>query len=383
MEQLEQLKKLYEKYIDDEISDSERTELYRFFEQGKEEVLGELIDSYLYRKHAIPDLSHLDHRTHELFSRIRAQTQATRKRLRWHPYAVAAAMISVLGIAWFLLTDTPHQTHTPSHTLKVTSEVLPGSNRATLTLPNGKTITLSEEETGIVIHPNQITYQDHSKPITSLTPGIPGELILATPNGGTYQVTLPDGSEVWLNAASKLTYPTHFSGTKRTVLMTGEAYFSVTKQSQKPFHVISNQQEIQVLGTAFNVNAYSDEPETRTTLIQGSVAIRNLNSGSVHQLTPSEQSVVHDAVMDIQQVDPTPYIAWKDGYFYFKHTPFKEVMRQLARWYNVEVIYENSIPQETFSGKMGRELTLKAALKLLNVSAVQVEIVDGNKLIVH
>src|SRR5690606_32500254 len=132
------------------------------------------------------------------------------------------------------LTDTSHQTPTSSHTLKVTSEVLPGGNRATLTLPNGKVITLSEAETGIVIHPNRITYQDHSKPIASLTPRVSGELILATPNGGTYQVTLPDGSEVWLNAASKLTYPTRFPGTDRTVVIAGEAYFSITKQSHKP-----------------------------------------------------------------------------------------------------------------------------------------------------
>lgn len=380
MEQLEHLKELYKKYIDDQISDSERVELYTFFEQANDEAIGELIDAYLYREHSIPNLSHLDNRTDRVFSRIRAQTQPTRSRLRWLPYAAAATIIGVLGVAWFVLTDTPR---TPPDTQRVAADILPGGNRATLTLADGKTITLSEAEAGIVIHNNRITYKDHSKQIARLSSETIGELVLTTPNGGIYQVTLPDGSEVWLNAASKLSYPTRFSGAERVVVISGEAYFTVAKHLQKPFKIISNQQEIQVLGTGFNVSAYADELETRTTLIHGSVQIRNAKSGSINRLVPNEQSVVRASITAIQQVDTEPYIAWKNGYFYFKRTPFKEVMRQLARWYNVEVIYESGIPQETFSGKMGRELTLNAALKLLNVSAVQVDIVDGNKLIVH
>ncbi|MFC7525694.1 FecR domain-containing protein [Parapedobacter sp. GCM10030251] len=379
MGQLEHLKELYKKYIDDQLSDPERVELYTFFEHAGDEVLGELIDSYLNQTHSIPNLDHLDHRTDRVFSRIRAQILPARKRLRWLPYA-AAAIVGVLGIAWFLLTDTP-QTMPDSRT--ATTDILPGGNRAMLTLADGKTIALSEAEAGIIIHDDQVTYTDRSKQIARLSPDAVGYMVLATPNGGTYQVTLPDGTEVWLNAASELTYPLRFFGTERVVTISGEAYFSVAKNAQNPFKVISKQQEIQVLGTAFNVSAYADEPETKTTLVQGGVQIRNVQSGAINRLLPNEQSVVHASSTEIQQVDAEPYIAWKNGYFYFKHTPFEEVMRQLARWYDVEVIYRGEVPQEAFSGKMGRELTLNAALKLLNVSAVQVEITDGNKLIVH
>lgn len=380
MEQLEHLRKLYKKYIDDQLSDPERVELYTFFEHAGDEVLGELIDTYLNQTHSIPNLDHLDHRTDPVFSRIRAEIRPPRKQLRWLPYA-AAAIVGVLGIAWFLLTDTPQTT--PDSRKAATADILPGGNRAMLTLANGKTIALSEAEAGIIIHDDQVTYTDRSKQIARLSPDAVGYMVLATPNGGTYQVTLPDGSEVWLNAASKLTYPLRFSRTERVVTISGEAYFSVAKNAQNPFKVISKQQEIQVLGTAFNVSAYADEPETKTTLVQGGVQIRNVQSGAINRLLPNEQSIVHASSTEIQQVDAEPYIAWKNGYFYFKHTPFEEVMRQLARWYDVEVIYRGEVPQETFSGKMGRELTLNAALKLLNVSAVQVEITDGNKLIVH
>lgn len=380
MEQLEHLRKLYKKYIDDQLSDPERVELYTFFEHAGDEVLGELIDTYLNQTHSIPNLDHLDHRTDRVFSRIRAEIRPPRKQLRWLPYA-AAAIVGVLGIAWFLLTDTPQTT--PDSRKAATADILPGGNRAILTLANGKTIALSEAEAGIIIHDDQVTYTDRSKQIARLSPDAVGYMVLATPNGGTYQVTLPDGSEVWLNAASKLTYPLRFSGTERVVTISGEAYFSVAKNAQNPFKVISKQQEIQVLGTAFNVSAYADEPETKTTLVQGGVQIRNVQSGAINRLLPNEQSIVHASSTEVQQVDAEPYIAWKNGYFYFKHTPFEEVMRQLARWYDVEVIYRGEVPQETFSGKMGRELTLNAALKLLNVSAVQVEITDGNKLIVH
>lgn len=380
MEQLEHLRKLYKKYIDDQLSDPERVELYTFFEHAGDEVLGELIDTYLNQTHSIPNLDHLDHRTDRVFSRIRAEIRPPRKQLRWLPYA-AAAIVGVLGIAWFLLTDTPQTT--PDSRKAATADILPGGNRAILTLANGKTIALSEAEAGIIIHDDQVTYTDRSKQIARLSPDAFGYMVLATPNGGTYQVTLPDGSEVWLNAASELIYPLRFSGTERVVTISGEAYFSVAKNAQNPFKVISKQQEIQVLGTAFNVSAYADEPETKTTLVQGGVQIRNVQSGAINRLLPNEQSVVHASSTEIQQVDAEPYIAWKNGYFYFKHTPFEEVMRQLARWYDVEVIYRGEVPQETFSGKMGRELTLNAALKLLNVSAVQVEITDGNKLIVH
>lgn len=377
MERLEYFKELYKKYLNDRISESERAELYAFFRQESDESIGNLIDSYLYGAHQIPDLNHLEKRTGIVFSRIQQRIRPKSRKLYKLGYA-AAIFVGLLTCAWFFLSDGPD---IPS--VQQTTDVAPGGHRATLTLSDGKIIELSDVKEGIVIKNDQIIYNDGSQRIVDLRTEFTNRLILTTPNGGTYEITLPDGTKVWLNSASKLIYPIHFSDVERTVTITGEAYFAVTKKNKLPFRVISNQQEIQVLGTEFNVSAYAEEIETRTTLIEGAVKILNRKSGLFSQLRPNEQSIVREANTEIQKVDIEPSIAWKKGYFYFKHTPFKEVMRQLARWYNVEVVYKVSIPEETFSGKLGRDLTLNAALKLLNVSAVQVRIVDGNKLIVY
>src|SRR5690606_18203557 len=206
---------------------------------------------------------------------------------------------------------------------------------------------------------------------------------LSTPKGGTYQIVLPDGTKVWLNAASTLKYPSRFDGGERVIELSGEAYFAVAKDVKKPFKVVSNGQEIQVLGTEFNISAYVDEAEMKTTLVAGAVQIFNRQSSIVNRLEPGEQSIIRGAFTDIQKVETERYTAWKNGYFYFKQTPFAEIMRQLARWYDIDVIYKGSIPKETFSGVMDRNLTLNDVLKLLNVFSVQVQIEEGGKLVVY
>ncbi len=312
----------------------------------------------------------------------------------WLRYAAAVIIILAVG-TWFLTTryqapDTRYQASDG----KPTPDVAPGGYRATLTLADGHTIDLSEAKTGIVVG-DGIKYSDGSDVVRQRTGakrrtgGSEGENLpatyytLSTPKGGAYQITLPDGTEVWLNAASTLKYPDHFDEGERVVEVSGEAYFSVAKDVQKPFKVISDGQDVQVLGTEFNVSAYAENQEIKTTLVAGSVQIVNHRSHAVNRLKPNEQSVVRGTSTNIQHVDIELYTAWKNGYFYFQHTAFEEVMQQLARWYDVELVYKSEVPQETFSGEMGRDLTLGAALKLLNVSAVKVQIAPDNKLIVY
>ncbi|MEC3878134.1 FecR domain-containing protein [Parapedobacter sp. 10938] len=267
-----------------------------------------------------------------------------------------------------------------------THDILPGGNRATLTLADGRTITLDEARSGIIIGSGGITYND-GDPLAVAEGNTKRQvgtalLELSTPKGGTYQITLPDGSQVWLNAASTLKYPGHFGSDERTVELEGEAYFRVKSDRNRLFKVKSNEQYVSVLGTEFNVLAYHDELETQTTLVEGSIEIFNRRSEKVNKLFPGEQGVIRGSAIAVQPVAVDKYIAWKDGRFYFKKTPFEELMRQIARWYDVEIVYNKDIPQETFSGEMSRNLTLKSALELLNVSAVKVKIV-GRRLIVN
>lgn len=317
------------------------------------------------------------------------ENQVRIKRLRrWTPYAAAAVAILVAGI-WFLNPGKQPDTRFNPLDEQLSVDMAPGGHRATLTLADGRTIDLSEAQSGIVVG-DGINYFDGSTVLDMghdnnglIDMAASPPMAISTPAGGMYRITLADGTEVWLNSESTLKYPVRFSETERVVEIVGEAYFSVTKDVKRPFKVISEGQEIQVLGTEFNISAYVDEPEMKTTLVSGSVLIVNRKSNTANRLEPGQQGIVREAYTDIQKVDTGLYVAWKNGYFYFKHTPFEEVMRQLARWYDVELVYKGDVPPETFSGEMDRDLTLSAALKLLNVSAVKVQIAPGNKLIVY
>jgi len=285
---------------------------------------------------------------------------------RWLPYA-AALFILPLSITWIFYTNRAGN-ETEVAAFKP-ADVVPGGNRATLTLADGRQIDLSDTQSGIVIGQERILYEEGAEELAGLELGEAVPLELWVPRGGTYQVTLADGTRVWLNSESKLKYPSRFDGNERVVELEGEAYFSVTKRESGhwPFHVVVDGQTVEVLGTEFNVSAYPDEPK-KTTLVEGSVAVTNPSSGRTSSISPGEQAIVSGTTLDVVTVDVYKYTAWKDGLFYFKYTPFDELIREVARWYNVKVIYEGAIPKETFSGKMRRELSLMTALDLLDVS---------------
>jgi len=196
-------------------------------------------------------------------------------------------------------------------------------------------------------------------------------------------LTLPDGTRVWLNAASSLTYPTSFSGNERRVSVTGEAYFEVAHNQQLPFRVsVNNRTTIEVLGTHFNVNAYSDEASISTTLLEGKVKV--MAGKKFQMLSPGQQAQV-SASMDLRwnkNADLRETIAWKNGAFSFNQADLPTVLRQLSRWYNIQVEYLGKIPEAKFTGEIGRSLTLDQVLKGLAKTRINYRIETGNKLLI-
>lgn len=206
---------------------------------------------------------------------------------------------------------------------------------------------------------------------------------LTTPKGGQYQLTLADGSGVWLNASSSIRFPVSFTGKQRSVEVTGEAYFEVTKNANKPFKVLLNGMEVAVLGTHFNVNGYTDEPGITTTLLEGSVKITKGSAAIV--LAPGQQAKLtgNGKVSLIKDPDVEKAVSWKEGYFHFNNNDLETVMRELARWYDVDIVFENEGKklEYFFSGDIGKSLNLSAVLRILEKSQVHFRI-EGKKLIV-
>jgi ferric-dicitrate binding protein FerR (iron transport regulator) len=268
------------------------------------------------------------------------------------------------------------------------SSIVPGRNKATLTLANGNVIVLEDEHNGtlakqgavqiIKLNNGQLAYKDGEgenagKPVSFNT--------LSTPRGGQYQVTLPDGTVVWMNAASKLIFPTAFKGKDRTVKLMGEAYFEVAANDHQPFIVSVNNMEVKVLGTHFNVMAYEEDRVIKTTLLQGMVKVAGNNKEVL--LKPGQQAKMKIAgEMNVVPVNVEEAIAWKNGIFSFNDVTIEEVMQQIARWYDAEVVYPDGVPKGLFRGEIDRTADISTVLKILEVSGVKFT-VEGRKILVR
>jgi transmembrane sensor len=273
------------------------------------------------------------------------------------------------------------------------NDIAPGGNKATLTLSNGTTLVLDNSKNGVlasqgktIIKKTQdglLTYQAARPLYSQLVTEVVYNTI-TTPRGGQYQVVLPDGSKVWLNAASSLKFPTSFSGKERNVELTGEAYFEVAKNKAMPFHVSSAGQVVEVLGTHFNINAYADETWIKTTLLEGAVKVTKGTTWAI--IKPGQQSAIvygqdNAAIKITDDVDTDEAVAWKNGKFYFDEADIQVVMRQVGRWYDVDVEYNGKIPSDRFSGAFSRNMNASEALRLLEFTGVNFKI-EGRKIIV-
>jgi len=204
---------------------------------------------------------------------------------------------------------------------------------------------------------------------------------MTTTNGKQYQLQLSDGSKIWLNAASSVTYPTAFTGNERKITITGEAYFEIAHDAKKPFTVSAHGMDVEVLGTHFNVNAYDDEENTSTTLLEGSVKIKNRQATTL--LTPGQQLQLNkDGKINlVRDADVQEAVAWKDGLFIMKKAAIPSIMRQIARWYDVEVAYSNGVPAGRISGDIPRNMNLSKVLEVMELSGVHF-MITGKKVLV-
>ncbi|GAB3023704.1 DUF4974 domain-containing protein [Niabella terrae] len=308
------------------------------------------------------------------------QAQIRHKKRRGSVWLRAAACVAVLvGLTWIYIsyergTDT---TALASQEKQPSAEILPGSNKAVLTLGNGEKINLTDasngalgQQAGITIlkqSDGQLVYQ-YDKNLSAQTASAALNT-LEVPRGGLYQLQLPDGTKVWLNAASSLQYPCRFSSTERRVRLSGEAYFEVAKKingSRVPFIVVTENQEVEVLGTHFNVQAYPQDEQTNTTLLEGSVKISVKNTSYSSLLKPGQQAEVNPAApARIRRVSNDDAIAWKKGYFAFENADLRVIMDNLSRWYDVNVVYRGRIPRQQFGGAFPRSAMLADLLKHL------------------
>ncbi|MGF7082805.1 FecR family protein [Mucilaginibacter sp. UYCu711] len=294
----------------------------------------------------------------------------------WTKYA-AAILLSVAAVVLGTRLLHPKELIAVSPTLK--HDALPGGNRAILTLANGKKIRLGSSGNGIIarqgdtrvqkVQDGQLVYQNANSADKTPAEALAYNTI-NTPKGGQYAVTLPDGSKAWLNSVSSITFPIEFKGNERRVAITGEVYFEVAKNKAMPFIATGSGQNVEVLGTHFNINSYPDERTIKTTLLEGSIKITAEHN--TRMLSPGQQADVEGSKITVASgSDTEAAVAWKHGNFVFNNTDLPSLMRQLARWYDVNIHYNGKIHDHEFVGQISRSAKLSSVLKILAVSGVR------------
>jgi len=395
----DKMQELAEKWLDNSITDQEKKEFLDWYHQFND---AELLLAPEYR----PVIRRLEE---EMLINIQKkiaaddlspplQKGAVLRRMKWGRVSVAAALILAIA-AGALILAFPKNAAQPRIAGRrslpaAPADVLPGSDKALLTLGDGSTIVLDSANTGslarqgntqvLKLADGQLKYKSGSGD----DPVAVAYNTLATPRGGQYRLVLPDGSQVWLNAASRIRYPTAFTGHDRRVTVSGEAYFEIAANASMPFRVLVDRgagekdpMEIEVLGTQFNMNAYADEAATRTTLLEGSVKlIKGASSGI---MKPGQQAQLGEdgAIRWVPGADLEKAVAWKNGVFEFGDEDLQTVMRQIARWYDVEVVYEGKIPEDRFTGRVSRKTSLSGVLKILQLSGIRFTI-ENKKIMV-
>lgn len=363
----EEARQLIGKYLNRECTEEEKSLIERYY-----------LDQF--KQGNPPEELPSDGLKASMWTQVSEATQHKKGRLvtlRWRRVAAAMAFFSLVGATVFFLAQ--NQFFGPSPEIAYKNDVAPGGNNASLTLADGRRIELSSEKEGIALDAGTLTYTDG----TELEKKLADYATLATPRGGQYQIVLPDGSKVWLNAASSLKYPTSFDGLEeRRVELSGEGYFEVAHNQSMPFIVATDRQEIKVLGTHFNVQAYKDEPLARTTLLEGSVKVSG--KGGDETLKPGEQVVLSGGEMNIHEVTVEDAVAWKNGYFMFNSETLESIMLKIGRWYDVEIAYmDPSLKHRTFFGSISRYENISKVLEMLEATDVARFEVSGNKVTIH
>jgi len=321
----------------------------------------------------------------QINAQIESQEVPARVRRLWPRIAAAASILLIISIGGYFLTH-----RQPANTLIAKSTVIvPGSKKAILTLSNGQQINLTDVHKGNIAKQantnitktddDQLVYQQQQHNVAGNQEVVYN--IITTPRGGYYPLKLADGTLIILDAASSIKYPVNFVGKERLVEITGQAYFEVKHNAAMPFKVKVKGQVIEDIGTSFNVNAYDDEPALKTTLVEGSVKVTKATESVL--LQPGQQAITTAAknTIQIKRVDLDEVIAWKNGQTLFKDEDIAEIMRQVSRWYDVDLQFQGNQPQRHFVGGISRNANLKDLLKILEFDNIHFT-VEGRKLIV-
>ncbi|ASZ14125.1 DUF4974 domain-containing protein [Chitinophaga pendula] len=368
---------LLQRYYTDAATTAEQEELWASLHQEQQApALQDALDDLI---REAPPIRQMDATTAaDILQSILKQAPATRHRY-WQRWAAAATLLGAVALGVYLLRE-PTNTHFVYQQPTNNSTIKPGGNKAILILDDGSQLALQGADSSQIARQSGAALQGDSGLLAYNGKGPVHYHEIRTPAGGQYSVVLPDGSRAFLNAASSLRYPTAFTGNQRAVTMTGEVYFDITPAVNAPFSVKVGSAEVNVLGTAFNIMAYTDEPAIRTTLVQGAVLVRQGETAS--HLLPGQQAILNSAgQLKISRADVSQAIAWKEGVFEFNQD-IHDIMRQIARWYDVEIMYEGEIKERSYIATISRNESIDQVLsKLQEAGGVHFRI-EGKKVIV-
>lgn len=380
---------LFEKYFKRTASPEEELELFTLLQKKEEEAALEILLEKAYLDYEQEARFFDAEQTSRMMNRVKQETamKASAGRSRVWQYAAAILLSLCAGLFVYYYTTEPVNKMATKQKTVVKRDVAPGNEKASITLADGRTITMEEMANGLFNDQGNIFLKEQKGLLNYATNGAGAKdgafHTMHVPKGGQYRLVLADGTKVWLNAASSLRYPTRFGDNIREVSITGEAYFEVAHDANKPFFVKCEGQRIQVLGTHFNVRAYPDEQLVRTTLLEGSVALTKEGvTDHITRLQPGEEAslFVGGDIRVNRLSDVTVRIGWTKGYFAFNRADLGTVLRELSRWYNVEFKVKASTTK-TYTGKINRKLTLSELMNGLALSGIPIQIEDKEHII--
>lgn len=389
----EQLKYLFRKFVDDTATPAEVREFWTLFEKLEEDdpVKKELWKLWNNLHIQQPVKLNWENTRQRLYEkRYDWEQQSSAKRIRLlliKRFSAAAAILLLLGLGLYsLLLHKPVKEFAQSSDIIATTDIAPGGNKAILTLGNGQQITLDSAKNGMIsqqggtkvikLKNGQLAYNNLKANKATIVYNT-----ISTPRGGQYEIELSDGTKVWLNAASSIYFPNKFKGQFREVRISGEAYFEVTKNKKQPFKVLANGMEVKVLGTHFDVMAYNNESVTKVTLLEGQVNVTQDDKALL--LAPGEQARLNPngELEKLEGVDLQGIIAWKNKQFWFNDDDINTVMRQLARWYNINIVIKGNIPQH-FEGFIPRDVSVSKVFEALQATSHLHYKIENNTIIV-
>ncbi|WP_343674253.1 FecR domain-containing protein [Chitinophaga sp.] len=371
----EHYEKLLTKYLDGQCNAAETADLYNWLQtSGSHRALLKTMQQEFQK--ALTDQPEIPAEISDRIETKLLQSITTTKTKIKHIWYYAAASIAAAVLLLFILKQPASQL---TKTQLATTAIAPGTNKAILTLSNGSTVILDSAGNQTILQGTTTVLQKNGQLqyASKTTNEATVYNTLTVPRGGQFNIILPDGSHVWLNAASSLRYPTSFNGNERRVDITGQGYFEVSPNAKQPFIVQVNNMEVQVLGTAFDIMAYSDEKSVNTTLVQGAVKVND------KRLFPGQQAVMDPSTgqITIRDADIEQVIAWKTGFFEFDNARLSDILRQLSRWYDIDINYNQKGNEKLLGGRISRSLPLSDILHMLEANGPVFELV-GRKLTV-